>query len=73
MFTIAKLPLWQDFGFGLLLMVLVTVAAERLGRYIEADAVQRRLSARATPIRSPRLTFLNAAPVPRVVRLKRRV
>ena len=57
MLTIAQLPLWQDFGFGLLLMVLVTVAAERLGRYIEADAVQRRLEGRGTPIRSPRLTF----------------
>jgi len=51
MFTIAKLPLWQDFGFGLLLMVLVTVAAERLGRYIEADAVQRRLTAGTTRTR----------------------
>jgi len=52
MFTIEGLPLWGDFGFGALLMGLITVGAEMLARYVEADAASRCLG-RAAPSGAP--------------------
>ena len=47
MIMIAGLPLWQDFGFGALLIALATVGAELLARHVEADAAcSRRLALR---------------------------
>ena len=50
MVMIEGLPLWQDFGFGALLIVLATVGAELLARHVEADAAcSRRLALRSGP------------------------
>ena len=46
MVMIEGLPLWQDFGFGALLIVLATVGAELLARHVEADAACSRFALR---------------------------
>ena len=35
-----ELALWQDFGFGLILMAMVLVTAGLLARRVEADAIR---------------------------------